>query len=79
MSIRRIIGVILIIVGVLGLIYQGIPYSEKEQVAELGPLEIEAEQEKSLPVHPIIGGILLAGGVILVITDRGKGGSESGG
>lgn len=63
-----IVGVLLIIVGVVALAWGGFAsYSTKENVAKLGPLEINKEQEHRVPIGPIAGGVCLAGGIILVI------------
>lgn len=64
-----IIGVILIIVGIVALAYGGFAsFSTKENVAKLGPLEINKQNEHQVPIGPIAGGICLVGGIILVIT-----------
>jgi hypothetical protein len=62
-----IIGVILIVLGVVALAYQGIPYTTKEKVVDLGPLKVEAKREKTIPLPPVLGGLALAGGIVLVI------------
>ena len=61
-----IVGVILIILGVVALAYQGITYTTKEKVVDLGPLKVEAKQEKTIPLPPLLGALLLVGGVVLV-------------
>ena len=63
----RIIGVILIVIGVLALIFQGIPYTREREVVDIGPIEATAEREETIPISPIVGGILLVAGVALVI------------
>ena len=67
-----IVGILLIIVGVVVLAYGGYAsFTTKENVAKLGPLEINKEKEHPVPVGPIAGGICLVGGVILVFAGRG--------
>jgi uncharacterized membrane protein HdeD (DUF308 family) len=61
-----IVGVILIILGIVALAYQGITYTSKEKVVDLGPLKVEAKQEKTIPLPPLLGALLLVGGVVLV-------------
>lgn len=68
-----IIGVVLLLFGVLALIYQGIPYAQEEHVAQLGPLEVRAEEKKSLPIPPIVGGLFLAAGLVVLILGRKRG------
>ena len=67
-----ILGIILIIIGIVALAYQGISYTKKEKVLDLGPIEATAEKEKTIPIPPIVGGLLLIGGVALVITGARK-------
>lgn len=62
-----IIGIVLIIFGVVSLVYQGITYTKKEKVLDIGPVEATAEKTRTVPIHPVIGGLSLAGGVALVI------------
>ena len=67
-----ILGIVLIIIGIVALTYQGISYTKKEKVLDLGPIEATAEKEKTIPIPPIVGGLLLIGGVALVITGARK-------
>ena len=62
-----LVGIALIVLGVLALAYQGITYTTREKVVDLGPLKISADKEKSIPLPPIVGAFALAGGVVLVI------------
>jgi uncharacterized membrane protein len=62
-----VVGVILIILGGLALAYQGISYTDRETVVDLGPIEATAEKERNIPLPPILGGLLLAGGIALVV------------
>jgi hypothetical protein len=67
-----VIGVVLIIVGVLALAYQGITYTTREKVIDLGPLKASVDKEKTIPLPPILGALALAGGVVLVIVGARK-------
>jgi uncharacterized membrane protein len=62
-----IIGVLLIALGVVAFAYQGITYTTNEKVVDLGPLKVEAKREKTIPLPPVLGGIALVGGIVLVI------------
>jgi hypothetical protein len=62
-----IIGVVLIAVGLVSLAYQGITYTSRETVVEVGPLKATADKQRTIPLPPILGGIALAGGVALLI------------
>ena len=64
-----IFGIILIAVGIVLLAYGGYTsYTTKENVAKLGPIEINKQQEHPVPIGPIAGGACLVGGIILVVT-----------
>ncbi len=72
-----IVGIILIIVGIVALAYGGFArYTTTENVAKLGPLEVNAEKEHKLPMGPIVGGLCLVGGVVLLVAG-GRGGASA--
>ena len=67
MTIARIAGIVLIVIGLIGLIAGGISWTNEETVVDLGPIEARAEQEESIPISPIGGGIALVAGVVLLV------------
>ena len=62
-----IVGIVLIVIGAVILGYQGITYTTREKVLEVGPVEVRKDTQKTIPLPPILGGVALAGGIILVI------------
>ena len=62
-----IIGVILVVLGIVALAYQGFTYTTKEKVVDLGPLKVEATKEKTVPLPPILGILAVGAGVVLVV------------
>jgi uncharacterized membrane protein HdeD (DUF308 family) len=62
-----LLGVVLIVIGVLALAYQGITYTTREKVIDLGPLKASVEKQKTIPLPPILGALALAAGVTLVV------------
>jgi hypothetical protein len=70
MKAATVVGIILIVVGLVALAYQGITYTTKEKVVDLGPLKVEAEKEKTIPLPPVVGAVAVAAGVILVFLGR---------
>jgi hypothetical protein len=62
-----IIGIVFIAVGLVSLAYQGITYTSRETVLELGPIKATADTQKTIPMPSILGGLALAGGVTLLI------------
>ena len=68
----KIIALILIALGIIALVYQGISYQSQDRVVDLGPLHVTAERTHTLPLPPIAGAVALLGGVALLIFDRKK-------
>ncbi|MGH7397689.1 MAG: DUF3185 domain-containing protein [Candidatus Rokuibacteriota bacterium] len=62
-----IVAIVLIAIGVVSLAYQGITYTTREKVLEVGPIKATAEKERTIPLPPILGGLALAGGVVLLV------------
>jgi uncharacterized membrane protein len=65
-----IFGIILIVIGILVLAYGwlgSVGYTTKENVAKIGPVEINKENEHRVPVGPIVGGVCVVGGIILLV------------
>jgi hypothetical protein len=63
-----IAGILLIAVGLVSLAYQGITYTSRETVVNLGPIKATADTQKTIPLPPILGGLALAGGVTLLLS-----------
>lgn len=63
----KIVGVVLIVVGIIALAYGGITYTTREKVLDVGPIEATAERQRTIPLPPLLGGLALAGGVVLLI------------
>jgi len=60
-------GIVLIVLGVVALVYQGITYTRRETVIDIGPLHATADRERTLPLPPVIGIAAIAGGVALLV------------
>lgn len=61
-----ILGILLVVLGIVALSYQRITYTSEEKIAEIGPLKATAEREKSIPLPPVLGGLALVAGVVMV-------------
>jgi uncharacterized membrane protein len=67
-----IFGIILVVAGIVLLAYGGFAsFTTKENVAKLGPLEVNKEKEHPIPIGPIAGGICIVGGIIMLVAGRG--------
>lgn len=67
MRLRIIIAIVLIVLGIAALAYQGITYTTREKVVDIGPIQMTAEKSKTIPLPPILGGLALAGGIVLLV------------
>ena len=62
-----IVGILLIAIGIVSLVWGGFTYTKREKVIDIGPIQATAEREKTIPFPPILGGICLVGGIVLVL------------
>jgi uncharacterized membrane protein len=67
-----LVGVALIVLGIVAFAYQGITYTSREKVIDIGPLQASVDTKKTLPLPPILGGLLLIGGIALVVVGAKK-------
>jgi hypothetical protein len=67
MKTATIAGILLIVVGVISLAFRGITYTKRKDIVNLGPIHATEETKERIPLPPILGGIALAGGIVLVI------------
>jgi hypothetical protein len=63
----KLVGIALIVVGLVGFVFGGISWTRNETVVDAGPIEIEAEQQESVPLTPIASGLALVSGLVLVV------------
>lgn len=64
------LGLILIVLGVLALMYQGFTYTTHKKVLDVGPIQATKEEHHSVPLPPVLGALALIGGVVILISDR---------
>ncbi len=67
-----ILGIILIVIGVVGFALGGFSFTKKEKVLDVGPIEATADDKKTVPIPPILAGIALVSGVVLVVAAARK-------
>ncbi|HEV3219885.1 MAG TPA: hypothetical protein VGZ48_08940 [Candidatus Acidoferrales bacterium] len=67
MKSTSIAGIVLVIVGALVLAYQGINYTRRKPVLDIGPIHATEDTQEHIPIPPILGGVALAGGVVLLV------------
>jgi hypothetical protein len=67
MKAATIVGIALIILGVVAFAYQGITYTTQEKVIDLGPVQATVEKKETIPLTPLLGGLALVGGIVLLV------------
>ena len=73
MKTYALIGIILIAIGIFAFAYQGFTFTTREKVVDIGPIHMTAEKTRTIPLPPIMGGISLAGGIVLLVLGKKKG------
>ena len=67
-----LVGIALILLGIVAFAYQGITYTSREKIIDIGPLQATAETQKTIPLSPVLGGLALVGGIVLVVVGAKK-------
>jgi uncharacterized membrane protein len=67
-----LVGVALIVLGIVAFAYQGISYTSREKIIDIGPLQASVDTKKTIPLSPLLGGLVLVGGIVLVVVGTKK-------
>ena len=71
MTVRYIVGLVLVVVGLVSLLWGGFRWTQNKTVIDIGPVKATTEEHKTLPIPPVVGGLLLLGGIfVLVVPGR---------
>jgi hypothetical protein len=73
MRTNTILGISLIVIAIVAFAYQGIDFTTREKVVDLGPVHMSADRTRTLPLPPIVGAVALVGGIVLLFTGSKKG------
>ena len=68
----KVIAVLLIVLGLVALAYGGITMTTRDKVLDLGPVEVTQEEKHRLPLPPVVGGIAVAAGIIMLVAGARK-------
>jgi hypothetical protein len=78
MNPKLVVAVLLIALGVVALAYQGITYTSMSEGFDVGPMHMATEKTHHIPLPPILGGLALVGGIVLLVLSRkGSGGAPA--
>ena len=67
-----LVGIALIVLGIVAFSYQGITYTSREKIIDIGPIQATADTQKTIPLSPLLGGLALGGGIVLVVVGAKK-------
>ena len=67
-----LVGIALIVLGIVAFSYQGITYTSREKIIDIGPFQASADTQKTIPLSPLLGGLALVGGIVLVAVGAKK-------
>jgi uncharacterized membrane protein len=67
-----LVGIALILLGIVAFAYQGISYTSREKIIDVGPLQASVDTKKTIPLSPLLGGLVLVGGIVLVVVGNKK-------
>jgi uncharacterized membrane protein len=67
-----LVGIALILLGIVAFAYQGITYTSREKIIDIGPIQATADTKKTIPLSPLVGGAALVGGIVLVMVGAKK-------
>lgn len=70
MKTNTLIAVLLIAIGIVAFAYQGITYTTREKVLDLGPIQMTTEKTKTIPLPPLMGALALVGGIVLLVMGK---------
>jgi hypothetical protein len=66
------VGILLVVLGALALAYHGFNYTHRERVLDVGPMHVTTETQDRFPIPPILGGLALAGGIVVLVVGSKK-------
>ena len=67
-----LVGIALVLLGIVAFVYQGITYTSREKIIDIGPIQATADTQKTIPLSPLLGGLALVGGIVLVVVGAKK-------
>ena len=73
MTAARVVGIGLIVLGLVGILWGGISWTREKTVVDLGPIEAKAQERKTIPIPPIVGGVALVAGIVLLVLPGRRG------
>jgi len=67
MTVRYVIGGLLVVIGLVSLLLGGFRWTQQKTVIDVGPVKATTEEHKAVPIPPVVGGLALVGGIVLLV------------
>jgi drug/metabolite transporter (DMT)-like permease len=66
------VGILLVVFGALAVAYQGFNYTHQEKILDVGPIHATADEHDRVSIPPVLGGLALVGGIVLLAVGAKK-------
>lgn len=73
MTAARVAGIVLIVLGLIGILWGGISWTREKTVVDLGPIEAKTHERQTIPIPPVVGGVAVVAGIVLLVLPRRRG------
>jgi hypothetical protein len=73
METSKLVAILLIAIGIAAFAYQGVTFTTREKVVDVGPIHMTAEKKRTIPLPPLVGAIALVGGIVLLVGGKKRG------
>jgi hypothetical protein len=70
MGSKSVLGIVLVVLGILALAYQGFTYTVPKKAVDVGPIHVTKDEHHTVPLPPILGALALIGGIAFLVLDR---------
>jgi uncharacterized membrane protein YidH (DUF202 family) len=67
MTAARIVGVVLVVIGLIGLLLGGVSWTREKTVVDLGPVQARTQERRTIPIPPLVSGVAIVAGVVLLV------------
>jgi hypothetical protein len=65
-KVMLLIGVVLVILGVIGLAYEGFTVTHEKKIVDIGPVQASKKEQETIPIPPILSWVAIGGGAVLI-------------
>lgn len=66
----KTLGIVLIVIGILMFVFPSITFTKEKKVVDVGPLEVNKKEDKTIGWPIYAGGVAVIAGIVLVVADR---------